>query len=137
MKTSTALSYITYIAVFALGVIIALILTPLLPSLNIPPNFLDIISAAVTSLAFLLALITYSNWRKQKIQEDTYLTTKSYIATLVNIEGAIIDMYRKFYELIPKPGSIVLSEKYITNQILFESGSQRTTRSSSKIGPCT
>ncbi|WP_369990576.1 hypothetical protein [Pseudomonas xanthosomatis] len=118
MKTPSALTLVIYAAIFASGAALSLILSPLLAGINATLNWPDIVSASVAASAFLLALFTYRNWIKQKVKEDAYTTTKSYITTLVSIEEVMIEMRRKFDEIIPRPGNLALSEEYTKNEIL-------------------
>ncbi|MDH0571549.1 hypothetical protein N7668_09830 [Pseudomonas fulva] len=117
MKAPSALTVVIDVVIFTSGVALALLVSPLLDAKSSKTNWPDIVSAIVTASAFLLALITYRSWNKQKIREDAYTTTKSYISTLVDIEETIIWMHRKFYELIPAPGSILLNPEYVKKEI--------------------
>lgn len=111
MKYSTVLNLAIKICFVATSTIVAtLILSPFLIK-NQNTNWPDTVSAIVALLAFSLALITYRNWTKQKIREDAYITTRSFISTLVSIEETIIDMKQKFYEITPKPGMYLLSHE--------------------------
>lgn len=118
MKASSALTVFIYIVIFAIGAALALFFAPLLGTKIATLNWPDIVSASVAAFAFFLALITYRNWNRQKIKEDAYTTTKSYISTLVSIEETLIGMHRHFNELIPQPGSIALSIEYSKKRIL-------------------
>lgn len=119
MKAPSALTIAIYIVVFSSGAALPLFFLPWITTRSLTLNWPDIISASVAASAFLLALFTYRNWNKQKVQEDAYATTKSYISTLASIEETVLIMRRQFFEIIPRPGGLALSEEYTKNQILL------------------
>lgn len=78
-----------------------------------PSGWAETTSAIATVVALALAVVTFRNWQHQRIREDAYSTTKTYITTLVEIESAQIEISNLFYSVIPAPGMIVLSEEGI------------------------
>lgn len=101
------------IAVFAAGVTLCLAVTGKLS----PSGWAETISASATVIALALAVVTFRSWQHQKIRDDAYSTTKTYISTLVEIETAQIEISHLFYSVIPAPGMSVLSDESI-NRIL-------------------
>jgi|GEM_PF-7012850 hypothetical protein len=78
-----------------------------------PSGWAETTSAIATVVALALAVVTFRNWQHQRIREDAYSTTKTYITTLVEIESAQIEISNLFYSVIPAPGMIALSEEGI------------------------
>lgn len=71
----------------------------------------ETISAIATVIALTLAVITFRSWQHQRIREDAYSTTKTYITTLVEIESTYLEILNLFYTIIPTPGMIVRSDE--------------------------
>lgn len=119
MHTTTALTAAIYIVIFASGAALSLIFSPALGVTDAKFNWPDIVSSTVAASAFLLALLTYQNWKQQKVREDAHTTAKTYISTLVNIEETIIEMLAIYEEIIPRPGSLVYPEEYTHQKLML------------------
>lgn len=107
------LRWITYttviIATFFAGIYFNQLL--LIPSQ--PTNFADTISAIVALVGLTVATITITNWKKSKIQEDSYQLIKNYVAELVLIETTVTEILIENTSICPLPGSIPPSKSFV------------------------
>lgn len=92
---------------FSIGVMACLVLHEKIT----PSGWAEITSAVATVIALSLAIITFWSWQHQKIRDDAYSTTKTYVTTLVEIESTQQEIDNLFYSAIPAPGMIVLSDE--------------------------
>ncbi|MCV2494865.1 hypothetical protein [Pseudomonas paraeruginosa] len=58
-----------------------------------PPNWADIVSAAIAFVGLVLAFTTYVNWHSGKIKEDAYNSVKRYASLLAEIEDIIMQVH--------------------------------------------
>jgi hypothetical protein len=80
-------------------------------------NWPDIITAWITTLAFLLALRTYFKWLETKINDDSYTAAVKYINILSELEQKAKFINYGFEVLTVRPGKIPISEAYAKNTI--------------------
>lgn len=92
---------------FSIGAILCLVLHEKIA----PSGWAETTSAIATVIALSLAIITFWSWQHQKIRDDAYSTTKTYITTLVEIESTQQEIDNLFYSAIPAPGMIALSDE--------------------------
>lgn len=79
-----------------------------------PTNFADTTSAIAAIIGVIVATITITNWKKTKIQEDSYLLIKNYVAELVLIETTVMEMLIEIRSICPLPGNVVPSQAFVT-----------------------
>lgn len=74
-----------------------------------PSGWAEALSAIATALAVAFAIFTYKSWKNEKIKQDAYETTRSYISTLSSLEKTLIEITNLLYTISPMPGTIVPS----------------------------
>lgn len=98
---------------FAAGFSVCLLLKGLLTK----SGWAEALSAVTTLLALILAAVTYLGWHRQKVKEDAYTTKKTYISTLVIIEGLTVQVANLVSRLVPEPGLLVPSEDQVKSNL--------------------
>ncbi|MCF5025123.1 hypothetical protein [Pseudomonas lurida] len=78
-----------------------------------PTNFADTTSAIAALIGVIVATITITNWKKTKIQEDSYQLIKNYVAELVLIETTVMEMLIEIRSICPLPGNAVPSQVFV------------------------
>lgn len=105
--------FIAIIAAFFAGVYFNQLLK--IPSQ--PTNFADTISAIAALAGIIIATITIINWKKSKIQEDSYQLMKGYVAELVLIEATVTEVLIENISITPLPGNPVPAQTFLTDTL--------------------
>ena len=111
---------------FSAGIFVA----PLSYGILKDSSWSDALSATSTTLGLILAAITYHNWKRQKIREDAYQTTKLYITTLVSIESSLIKISNLILTITPTSGLIPPTKTRATTALKLMDLLQEELRSS-------
>lgn len=77
-------------------------------------NFADTTSAIAALVGVLVATMTITNWKKSKIQEDSYQIIKSYVAEQVLIETTATEILIEIGSICPLPGNTIPSQTFVT-----------------------
>jgi len=78
-----------------------------------PTNFADTISAIAALVGVVVATVTITNWKKSKIQEDSYQVIKSYVAELVLIDTTVTEILIENSSICPLPGNMVPTQTFV------------------------
>lgn len=82
-----------------------------------PTNLADTTSAIAALAGLIIAAITITNWKKTKIQEDSYQLIKNYISELVLIETTITEIFIEIRSITPLAGNAVPSQAFVTETL--------------------
>ncbi|AUG08162.1 hypothetical protein [Pseudomonas sp. S09G 359] len=107
------LKYITYGTVLIAIYFAGIYTNQLLQIPSQPTNFADTTSAIAALVGVLVATTTITNWKKSKIQEDSYQIIKSYVAELVLIETTVYEILIENTSICPLAGNIVPSQAFV------------------------
>lgn len=79
-----------------------------------PTNLADTTSSVAALIGVIVAVITITNWKNSKIQEDSYQLIKNYVSELVLIETTITEILIEIRCICPLPGNSVPTQIFVT-----------------------
>lgn len=78
-----------------------------------PTNYADTTASMAALVGVIIAIVTITNWKKSKIQEDSYQLIKSYISELVLIETITTDIIIEVQSISPIAGNVFPSQSFV------------------------
>lgn len=108
------LRYIAYSTTLVFMYIVGVYSSKLLQIPTQPTNFADTTSAVAAIVGILVAIATITNWKKSKIQEDSYQIIKSYVSELLLIDTTVTEILIENGSICPLPGNIVPTQAFVT-----------------------
>lgn len=111
------LRWLTYLITISAAFFGGVYFNQLLKIPSQPTNFADTISAIAALAGIIIATITITNWKRSKIQEDSYQLMKNYVAELVLIETTVTEILIESSSISPLPGNPVPSQTFLTTAL--------------------